>query len=110
MTGLLADGALSRGHTNREIERFGAQLVHGHAVQIGAGVDVHVTGKQLVAARCGHNLDRGHKGEIGDGAVAGDEVDEVRTGSDLPGDALQIVAGAVHKVVAGVRHLSHYSR
>ena len=45
-----------------------------------------------------------YEGEVGYGAVARGEEDHVCSGGDLPGDALQVVARAVHEVEPALAH------
>ena len=102
--GELALAALPRSDVERELERLRPERAHVHAVVVAPRVHVHLVREQLEAPGGGHELERRHEGEVGDRAVAGDEQDEVRAGRDLPGDALQVVPGAVHEVVAGRAH------
>ena len=98
VAGQLALGALAGGDPQRLVEHLAGQRFHRLAVQIAAGVHVHLARQQLVARCGGDELHRRHEREVGDRAVAGHEEDQVGTGGDLAGDALQIVAGAVHEV------------
>ena len=104
VAGALSDRPLARGGPERPLEGLAAELFHRGAVEVGAGVHVHVLGEQLVAARGGDELYRRDEGEVGDRAVAGGEEDHVRARGDLSGDALQVVAGAVHEVEAALVH------
>src|SRR3712207_9289792 len=52
VTRTLSDGPLARGGPERPFESLAAQLIHRGTVQVGAGVNVHVFGEELVAA-CG---------------------------------------------------------
>jgi len=61
-------------------------------------------GKQAVALGGGDDLDGWNEREVGDGAIAGDEEDQVAAGRNLAADTLQVVAGAVHEVVAAGGH------
>ena len=100
----LALGAGAGGRCHGEVEHLLAQLIHRRAVLVGPGVHVHVSLQHVEALAGGDHLEGRHEGEVGDGAVAGDEEDHVGARRHLPGDALQIVAGAVHEVVARLQH------
>src|SRR3712207_881996 len=104
VTRLLPDGTLPGGGPDGEVEGLASEVLHREAVEVGAGVDVHLVREQVVAAGRGDHLDGGDEGEVGYGAVPRGEEDQLAPRGHLPGDALQVVAGAVHKVVAGLRH------
>ena len=102
--GPLPHRALPAGDGNGEVQRTRAQLVQRRPVQVFAGVDIHVLLQQVEARGGRHDFDGRHEGEIGDGAVAGDEEDHIAAAGHLPGDAFQVVAGAVHKIEAAAGH------
>ena len=100
----LALAALPRGDVERELEGLRPECFHLHPVVVAPRVHVHLVREQLEPAGGGHELQGRDEGEVRDRAVAGDEQDEVRAGGHLPRDALEIVTGAVHEVVAGRAH------
>ena len=104
MAGELPFAALARRDVERELEGLRAERVHRHAVVVAAGVHIHLVREQLEAPGGGHELEGRHEGEVGDRAVACDEQDEVGARRHLARDALQVVAGAVHEVVARLAH------
>src|SRR5687767_8808915 len=104
MPGALADTARARGDFHRVVEGFHAELLHRRAVEVAPGIYVHVLRQQVPAPGGGDELDGRHERKIRDGAVTGREEDQVATRSDLAGDAFEIVARAVHEVVAGLGH------
>ena len=57
-----------------------------------------VRGQQLVALRGSDDLDRRHKGKIGDGSVTSDKENGIAAAGHLPGNAFQVIARTVHKV------------
>ena len=95
---------LPRGDVERELEGLRSERVHVHPVVVAARVHVHLVREQLEPAGRGHELQGRDEREVGDRAVAGNEQDEVRPGGHLPRDALEVVPGAVHEVVAGRAH------
>ena len=98
MAGQLPLGALPGGDAKRLAQHFVGQRRHRLAVQVAARVHVHLARQQLVARGGGDELHGRREREVGDRSVAGHEEDQVGAGGDLAGDALQIVAGAVHEV------------
>ena len=99
--GALADCSLPRRDPRGEGEGARAQLIHRDTVEVGPGIDIHVAREEIEAGGRRDDLEGRDEREVGDRAVAGDEVDHIGTGGDLAGDTLQVVAGAIHEVVAG---------
>ena len=104
MAGVFALGAAAAGGGEEEFEVFRDEGREVLAVEVAAGIDVHLVDEELVAPRGRGDLEGRHEREVGDGAVAGDEEEQVAAGGDLAGDALEVVARAVHEVEAGLRH------
>ena len=104
MAGFFANGSFTGCGADGEVESLGTEIVHWHAVQKLAGVDVHIPAQELIASRSGHDLYGRNKRKVCYGAVPCDEVDHVAAGGHLTGNALQIVARAVHEVVTGTLH------
>ena len=86
---------------DEEVERFRGERLERFAVEVAAGVDVHLVDQQLVPARGRRDLQRRDEREIRDRAVAGDEEKQVAARAHLPGDSFEIVAGAVHEIKPG---------
>ena len=104
MAGVFALGAAAAGGGEEEFEVFRDEGREVLAVEVAAGIDVHLVDEELVAPRGRGDLEGRHEREVGDGAVAGDEEEQVAAGGDLAGDALEVVARAVHEVEAGLCH------
>jgi len=63
-----------------------AERFHRLAIQIAAGIEIHVATQQVEPASVGHDLDRRDKGMVGDGPVARAEDDQIAPRRDLAGD------------------------
>ena len=90
-----------RRRLHQQVERILRKRGHRLAVEVTAGVDVHLVDQQLVPSRGRRHLERGDKRKVGDRAVPRDEEDQVAPGRHLPGDAFEVVARAVHEVKTG---------
>ena len=101
MPGLLALRPLARRGRDRQLEGLVGERRHRLAIEVAAGVDVHLVLQQQVTLRRRGDLQRRHEREVGDRSVAGDEQHEVAARRHLAGDALEIVARAVHEIEAG---------
>ena len=102
--GPFAFAALSRRDFAGQVKHVAAQVVHRRAIQIRARVDIHILAEQAIAFRGGHDFEGGHKGEICDRAVARNKEDQIASRSHLPGNAFEVIARAIHKIVARLRH------
>jgi hypothetical protein len=96
----LSLGLFPRRSAENVLERVFAKLSHrARSIKVAARVDIHVLGQQLVARCGGQHLDCGHKREVRDGAVSCREHNHVGPAGDLPCDAFEVVARAVHERV-----------
>ena len=93
--GLFAFAELSRSDFAGQIKHVAAQVVYRRAVQIRACVDIHIFAEQAIAFRGGHDFEGGHKGEIGDRAIARNKKDQIASRGHLPGNAFEVIARAV---------------
>ncbi len=104
VSGLLPLGLPPRGRVEQQVKGLGRERLHRLAVEVASGVDVHLVLQQLMPARGGGELERRDEGEIRDRAIPGDEEEEIAPGADLTGDALKVIARAVHEMETGLPH------